>query len=78
MWEESRYFWIVLCKHRWFHIRQSLSINFKQVIPLGETDGVSPCPLSSILPFTVRCDKCGKEFSYTPSDVLSHEGIPRT
>ena len=73
MWEDSRYFWGVLCKSRWFHIRQSLSLNFRQKIPLAETDAVSPCPLSGILPFTVRCDKCGKEFSYRPSDVLRFE-----
>ena len=71
MWEDNRYFWVVLCKHKWFHVRESLSIFFRYRIPLGETDAVAPCPV--VGPFTVRCDKCGKESSYKSSDVLRFE-----
>jgi hypothetical protein len=69
MWEDNRYFWVVLCKNRWFHVRESLSINFRQRIPLGETDAVTPCPVVDCN-FKVRCDQCGKEYSYKSSEVL--------
>jgi hypothetical protein len=45
MWEDNRYFWVVLCKNRWFHMRDSLSLNYRQRIPLGETDSVTACPI---------------------------------
>jgi hypothetical protein len=69
MWEDNRYFWVVLCKSRWFHVRESLSINFRQRIPLGETDAITPCPVVDCH-FRVRCDECGKEYSYKSSDLL--------
>ena len=72
MWEDNRYFWVVLCKNRWFHIRQSLSINFRHRIPLYETDAVTPSPVLNCQ-FRVRCDKCGKEYSYKSSEVLKFE-----
>lgn len=75
MWEDNRYFWVVLCKNRWFHMRDSLSLNYRQRIPLGETDAVTPCPIGN-LTFNVRCDKCGKEYSYGASDVLKFEMEP--
>ena len=71
MWEDNRYFWVVLCKHKWFHARQSLSIFFRHRIPLGETDALSNCPIAAS--FTVRCDQCGKESVYKPSDVMRFE-----
>jgi hypothetical protein len=75
MWEDNRYFWVVLCKNRWFHMRESLSLNYRQRIPLGETDAVTPSPIGN-LTFNVRCDKCGKEYSYRASDVLKFEMEP--
>jgi hypothetical protein len=72
MWEDNRYFWVVLCKNRWFHIRETLSINFRQRIPLGETDAVTPSPVVNCH-FKVRCDQCGKEYSYKSSEVLKFE-----
>ena len=72
MWEDSRYSWVVLCKNRLFHIRQSLSLNYRERIPLGETDAVTPLPIVNGT-FNVRCDKCGKEYSYKSSDVLKFE-----
>ena len=72
MWEDNRYFWVVLCKYKWFHIRESLSLFFRYRIPLGETDAVSPCPVVAGS-FIARCDKCGKEASYKASDVLRFE-----
>ena len=68
MWEDGSYFWVVLCRNKWFHVRQSLSLFFRHTIPLGETDEVTPVPVAAR--FTVRCDECGKEYSYKPSEVL--------
>ena len=75
MWEDNRYFWVVLCKNRWFHMRDSLSLNYRQRIPLSETDAFTSCPIGN-LTFNVRCDKCGKEYSYGTSDVLKFEMEP--
>ena len=72
MWEDNRYFWVVLCKYKWVHIRESLSIFFRYRIALGETDAVSPCPVVSGS-FMARCDKCGQEASYKVSEVLRFE-----
>jgi hypothetical protein len=75
MWEDNRYFWVVLCKNRLFHIRETLSVNYRERIPLGETDAVAPRPIVNCI-FNVRCDKCGKEYSYKSSDVLKFELDP--
>src|SRR5205807_2367345 len=70
MWVNSNYCWVVVCKNHWFHGRG----NFFTVhrIPLGETDAVWPRPKVD-KPFGVRCDECGKEYIYQPSDVLKYE-----
>ena len=70
MWEDPNYCWIVLCKNRWFHMRQSFLVRHR--IPLAEADAVSPLPP---LPkhFTVRCDDCRKTYTYKPEDVLRSE-----
>ena len=72
MWEDNRYFWVVLCKYKWFHVRESRSLFFKYRIPLGETDAVSACPVVNGS-FLARCDGCGKEASYKASDLLRYE-----
>lgn len=70
MWEESNYCWVVLCKNHWFHLRRNLFTSHR--IPLGETDGVmSLPPLDGRFP--VRCDECGKEYFYKPSEVRRYE-----
>jgi hypothetical protein len=70
MWEDSNYCWVVLCKNTWFHFRQSLFSSHR--IPLGETDAVmSPPALDG--PFQVRCDECGKEYLYKPSELRRYE-----
>jgi hypothetical protein len=70
MWEDSNYCWVVLCKNAWFHFRQSLFSSHR--IPLGETDAVmSPPALDG--PFRVRCDECGKEYLYKPTDIRRYE-----
>ena len=70
MWVDSNYCWVVVFKNHWFHGRG----NFFTVhrIPLGEMDAVLPRPNIN-KPFRVRCDECGKEYTYTPSDVLKYE-----
>jgi hypothetical protein len=72
MWEDNRYFWVVLCKYKLFHIRESLSLFFRYRIALGETDAVSPCPVVAGS-FIARCDKCGRDASYKASEVLRFE-----
>ncbi|PYT30112.1 MAG: hypothetical protein DMG57_09235 [Acidobacteria bacterium] len=70
MWEDSRYCWVVICKNHWFHVRQN--IFFGHRIPLAETDAVATLPALEG-PFVVRCDECGKEYHYKPSDVRRYE-----
>lgn len=65
-WEGSQYCWVVLCKNRWFHLRHNFFFNHK--IPLGITDEFASCPTLDD-PFAVKCDKCGKEHLYKPSEV---------
>lgn len=70
MWENSDYCWVVLCKNSWFHLRRNLFSSHR--IPLAETDAVTPLPALSGS-FSVRCDECGKEYFYKPSDVRRYE-----
>lgn len=70
MWEDSNYCWVVLCKNHWFHMRENFF--FRHKIPLAETDAATPLP-SLGKRFTVRCDKCGKTYTYKPKDVLRVE-----
>jgi len=43
--------------------------------PLAETDAVASLPPLQDH-FMVRCDKCGKEYRYEPSDVFRYEQRP--
>jgi hypothetical protein len=43
--------------------------------PLAETDAVAPRPAIDC-PFRARCDECGKEYVYKPSEVLRSELEP--
>ncbi len=69
-WQDIHYYWVVLCKNYFFHIRQNLF--FRHRIPLAATDPFSPVP-SLDGPFKVRCDDCGKTYTYKRSDVLRYE-----
>ncbi|MGB7847549.1 MAG: hypothetical protein WBL63_18190 [Candidatus Acidiferrum sp.] len=69
-WDDTNYYWIVFCKNHWVHFRQNLF--FRHRILLGETDEVMPPPELKG-PFVARCDDCGKEYLYKPSDLLKHE-----
>lgn len=69
-WDENNYCWIVFCKNRWFHWRQNLF--YRHRILLGETDEVSPPPEFKGA-FLVKCDNCGKEYTYKRRAVLRHE-----
>ena len=66
MWEDTDYCWVVLCKNHWFHMRQNFF--FQHRIPLAQTDAVAPLPPLS-KDFTVKCDECGKTYTYKPRDV---------
>jgi hypothetical protein len=70
MWVDSQYCWVVVCKNHWFHRRPNLFHTHR--IALGETDAVTPRPKIDRA-FFVRCDDCGKEYSYKPSEVLRYE-----
>jgi hypothetical protein len=70
MWADSHYVWVVLCKNHWAHLRMNLF--YRHRIPLAETDPVDPRPVLKDL-FKVRCDVCGKEYLYKPSEVLRFE-----
>jgi eukaryotic-like serine/threonine-protein kinase len=69
-WQDIHYYWVVLCKNYFFHMRQNLF--FRHRIPLGATDPFSPVP-SLDGPFKVRCDDCGKTYTYKRSDVRRYE-----
>ncbi len=70
MWDNDNYCWAVICKNKWFHRRESLRYGHK--IPLGPTDAFSAPPVLNG-PFTARCDGCGKEYSYKPSELVRFE-----
>jgi len=61
------YFWVVICKNRRFHHQSNTS--YAHQIPLGETDAYSSAPML-VEQIAVRCDNCGTEYSYKPSEVL--------
>jgi hypothetical protein len=73
MWEDSHYFWVVLCKNHWFHFRKNLF--FRHRIALAETDAITPRPAVDCR-FRVRCDECGKEYLYKDSEVMRFEQDP--
>ena len=70
MWENTQYCWVVLCKNHWVHLRENLF--FRHRIPLAETDAIMPRPAIGQR-FRVKCDSCGKEYLYAPSDVRRYE-----
>ena len=73
MWEDSSYFWLVLCKNHWFHARKNFF--FRHQILLAETDAFASRPPVG-RPFKVRCDECGKEYVYKVTEVLRVEHEP--
>ncbi len=70
MYETESYCWIVICKNKRFHRRQDPDHGHK--IPLAPTDMFeSPPALKG--KFKARCDECGEEYSYKPSELLRLE-----
>jgi hypothetical protein len=69
-WQDIYYYWVVLCKNYFFHMRQNLF--FRHKIPLAATDPYAPVPPLDG-PFKVRCDDCGKTYTYKRSDVRRYE-----
>lgn len=65
--EDRDYFWVVLCKNHRFHHKGNTS--YAHQIVLGETDAFSPRPVLT-QKVTVRCDSCGEEYSYKPTEIL--------
>jgi len=64
---DGDYCWVVICKNRRYHNRENLFVGHH--ILLGETDAISRQPeLHGQI--SVRCDSCGKEYSYTAGDIL--------
>jgi hypothetical protein len=64
---DKSYYWAVICKSHGFHNQQNYLFGHK--ILLGETNPYSPLPPLDGH-FTVRCDECGREHSYKPSEVV--------
>jgi hypothetical protein len=64
------YFWVVLCQNHRFHHKDNTG--YEHRILLGETDAFSSQPM---LPerIKVRCDSCGKAYSYKRSEILRAE-----
>ena len=74
MWDEnSTYCWVVICKNTWFHLRKNRFHGHR--IPLGVTDAITPRPAIDER-FEARCDDCGKEYLYKPSEVVRYEQEP--
>lgn len=70
-WDHSPpYCWVVICKNSRFHHKNSHNHTHK--IPLAETDPYESLPIFRGN-FVVRCDNCGKEYSYQPAEVLRYE-----
>jgi hypothetical protein len=70
LWENRDYYWVVVCKNDGFHHRDNQF--YVHRIPLAQTDAVSPRPAIDQR-FLVRCDECGEEYVYRPSEVLRYE-----
>ncbi len=69
-WTDRDYCWVVVCKnHRYHHHPNTFNVHR---IPLGITDAYAVRPATQ-KPFIARCDECGKEYSYKPSEVLRYE-----
>jgi hypothetical protein len=73
MWENPQYCWVVFCKNYFYHLRQN--IFHRHRIPLGVTDGIASRPAIDAR-FRARCDECGKEYLYKPSEVVRYEQEP--
>ncbi len=67
---DRNYVWVVVCKNHIFHNRHNVFFGHK--IPLSETDAVEDPPALKT-EFSVRCDECGKEYSYKPKELLRVE-----
>jgi hypothetical protein len=65
--EDRDYFWVVLCKNSRFHRKGNLS--YAHQIVLGPTDAYSSLPMLTKR-VTVRCDRCGGEYSYKATEIL--------
>jgi hypothetical protein len=70
LWVDSDYCWVVVCKNSKFHTRDNPLHAHR--IPLAWTDAVTPRPVIGHS-FAVRCDDCGGEYNYDPSEVLKFE-----
>lgn len=64
--DEACYYWVVICRNHKVHNLQNQFFGHK--ILLAETDAFSAMP-ALIDEFTVRCDDCGREYSYKAKDV---------
>lgn len=73
MWEDSSYCWVVICQSYFHHMKQNLFHGHR--IALGVTDAVNSRPAIDQR-FVARCDDCGKEYVYKPSEVFRYEQEP--
>jgi hypothetical protein len=70
VWNTRPYFWVVTCKNQRFHHKEN--VNYRHHILLGENDSYTSLPRLPVQ-IEVRCESCGKEFSYAREEVLRAE-----
>jgi hypothetical protein len=70
MTHQKEYFWIVMCKNHRYHFRQNRVAGHP--VLLGQTDPFSAPPRLEF-DFMAKCDDCGKEYAYSPADLLRFE-----
>jgi len=71
--ETDKYYWVVTCKNTEFHRMKNPFAEHR--VPLAQTDVHAAHP-DTMGHFSVRCDECGKEYSYEAQDVFKGLGNP--
>ena len=68
-WSNATYFWVVICRNVKAHKGENVMFGHK--VALAETDAFEALPVTG--PLLVKCDGCGEEYIYEPSEVLRLE-----
>jgi hypothetical protein len=68
-WSNATYFCVVICKNTKGH--KGENVMFRHNIPLAETDAFEALPVTGSL--LVKCNGCGEEYIFEPSEVLRLE-----
>lgn len=68
-WTRATYFWVVICRNTKVHKSENAMIGHK--IALAKTDVFESLPVRVVL--LVKCDGCGEECIFKPSELLRLE-----